>query len=99
MKVKVRTLLKRGRLLPQQEGHAIPPYVGVLSIGEGREPKLGRTVVRASLVDPLQGQGIELLPELTDARVLWLEDGKFRVGGFEWVDNAAYSQTWAVEVL
>lgn len=96
MRVKVRTMRKLGHSLPQQERNALPPVVGVLNIEEHRDPSLGRSVVRAQLRHLVEG--IEVLPDLVEARVLWLKDGQFRLAGIERVSDAEYAQTWAVEV-
>ena len=38
-----------------------------------------------------------VLPELSDVRLVWAEDNKLRLTGFEEVDGAADAQTWVVE--
>lgn len=45
------------------------------------------------------GANIDVLPELLDARVLWAQDSKMRVVGFERIAGIEYSQTWSVEVV
>lgn len=98
MRVRVRTMRQLGRSLPQQERNSLPPFVGVLNINEYRDPELGRSIVRAQLFDPVKGADIEILPELTDAKLIWLEGTKLRLSGMERIDKAAYAQTWSVEV-
>ena len=44
------------------------------------------------------GTEADLLPDLSDARLLWAENNRLRFAGFERVDNANYAQTWEVEV-
>jgi len=97
MRVKVRTMFDKGRALPQQERYSHPAHVGVLNISEHRDPELGRALVRARLLDA-KGNEVEILPELNDARILWLEGSKLRLSGMERIDKAAYAQTWSVEV-
>lgn len=99
MKVKVRPMRKAGRNMPHQEQTDTPQVVGLLSIGETRDHELGRTVVRAQLMDAIKVPGTELLPDLTDARILWIDGSRMRVTGMERLVNASYAQTWAVEVL
>lgn len=97
MRVKVRTMFDKGRVLPQQERNSLPPHFGVLNISEHRDPELGRALVQARLLDA-KGAEVEILPGLTDARILWLEGSKLRLSGMERIDKAAYAQTWSVEV-
>ena len=40
-----------------------------------------------------------LLPELTDAQVIWAEDNRMRVRGTERIEGAYYAQTWDIKVL
>ena len=97
MRVKVRPMRREGRNLHQKEHLALPPFVGELSVVEGRDHELGRQVLRARLLNT-GGTEHDLLPELSDARLLWASDNKMRFSGFERVDKAAYAQTWSVEV-
>ena len=48
--------------------------------------------------DTQNGTEADLLPDLSDARLLWAENNRLRFAGFERVDNANYAQTWEVEV-
>lgn len=97
MRVKVRTMRHMGRALPQQERNGMPPFVGVLSINEYRDPELGRSTFRAQLFDPVKGGDIEVLPELVDAKVVWLSGSKLRLSGIERINQAAFAQSWSVE--
>lgn len=96
MKVKVRPLLNQGRVMPGVEANRQPPVVGVLNIGEARDLQLGRSVTRAQLKHLVEG--IPLLPDLIDAKLVWLENGRLRLSGVERLDRVEYSQTWAIEV-
>lgn len=98
MRVKVRTMRQLGHMLPQKERNSIPPFVGVLNINEHRDLELGRAIVRAQLFDRVKGGDIEILPELRDARLVWLDGTKLHLSGLERVGQAAYAQTWSVEV-
>ena len=84
--------------MPWHEQHENPPFVGELSVAENRDLELGRTTVRARLRAALTEGGADILPELTDAHLLWAADNKMRLTGFERVDKASYAQTWSVEV-
>jgi hypothetical protein len=99
MKVKVMLMRKLGRNMPQKEQHDAPSVTGRLSLDEKRDPELGRTVMRAQLRSLLQEQGAELLPDLNDARVLWIDGSRMRLSGLERLENASYAQTWAVELM
>jgi len=98
MKVKVRAMRKLGAAILQKEHNSTPPHAGVLSINEHRDPELGRAIVRAQLFDQVKGGDIEILPELSDARLIWLDGTKLRLSGTERIGQAAYAQTWSVEV-
>lgn len=99
MKVKVRTLRREGRNLPRQEYLLPPPVVGELSVASERDHELGRPVLRAHLRDASRGSNADLLPELTDVRLLFVGEGRMRLTGFEQIDRRAYAQTWEAAVL
>lgn len=42
---------------------------------------------------------VELLPELLDAEVIWLDGALIRIRGIEIVDGTAFGQTWDIKVL
>ena len=98
MRVKVRPLQSKGQLLPRQLATQQPPRIGALRVAEERDHELGRPVLRARLLDTQNGTEADLLPDLSDARLLWAENNRLRFAGFERVDNANYAQTWEVEV-
>lgn len=98
MRVRVRPLLKQGRVLNRDELRDIPPFVGVLRVGEVRDHVLGRTVVRARLLDPTTKVEEDILPELSDARLLWAEDRAMRLTGTELLKDSGVAQTWSVEL-
>lgn len=99
MRVKVRPLRKEGRLLISSEQPRVPGFAGIFTVDETRDHAAGRTMVRAKLTGISTGANIDVLPELLDARVLWAQDSKMRVVGFERIAGIEYSQTWSVEVV
>lgn len=98
MRAHVRPLRVRGRNLNRDELKDVPPHVGVLKVAEGRDPELGRPVLRARLIDQVSGTEADVLPQLSDARLLWAEGSKLRLAGFERIDAVDYAQTWSVEL-
>jgi hypothetical protein len=100
MRVKVRPLRKEGRLVWASATEAkAPGFAGMLTIDEKRDPALGRTMARAKLTGIAAGSDTDLLPELLDVQLLWAREQKMRLAGFEHIDNVAYAQTWAIEVM
>lgn len=98
MRVHVRPLRVKGRNLNRDELKDLPPHVGQLKVAEARDHELGRPVVRARLLDTASGTDADVLPELSDARLLWVEGNKWRLTGFERIDAADFLQTWSVEL-
>lgn len=99
MRVKVKPLQKLGRLLHRLQVNTQPASVGTLRVIEERDAELGRLVLRARLLDPNSGVAADLLPDLSDVRLLWMESQRLRLTGFERIDKVNYAQTWEVEVL
>ena len=57
-------------------------------------------VVRVAQVLSTTGDTeVELLPELLDAEVLWLDGTVIRIRGIEMLDGTAFGQTWHIKVL
>lgn len=98
MKVKVRTMRKVGRNLHRGELKELPAFVGQLRVEEERDPALRRQVLRARLLDISRGTGHDLLPFLTDVRLIFAVEGKMSLIGTERVDLCEYGQTWEVEL-
>lgn len=98
MRVKVRPARRQGVALHRQLELAQPPAVGELEVTEHRDPALGRAVTLARLLND-HDRGVEILPPLYDARLLWTRDQQMRFTGFERVDDVAYAQTWTVELV
>lgn len=97
MRVKVRPLYKKGCLLPREVLNQLPPVVGELEVAEERDFELARPVLRARLLNTQKGTPHDLLPDLSDARLLHAQENKLRLTGFERVGSSNYAQTWAVE--
>jgi len=97
MRVKVRRLRLNGKNLPMNpEGE--PPVSGELRVRPERDPELSRDVTRARLLDVGRGTETDLLPDLSDAQLLWAKGGKLRLSGVERVGGVSFAQTWAVEM-
>lgn len=99
MKVKVRTLRQLGRNLHKEQLKDVPGCLGELRAGDERDPELGRQVTRARLLDISRSAEHDILPQLNDARLIWVEGGKMRFTGTERREGAEYGQTWSVEVV
>lgn len=97
MRVHVRRMRNQGRNLPIKEAQAQPPIVGLLSVDEQRDVELGRSTVRARVMDDTSGH--DVLPELGEAQLLWASKNRMRLTGIERIDKASYAQTWSIEVV
>ena len=97
MKLQHRPRRRQVRNKPSKEHMALPPIMGLLTLHEQLDVDLGRTTVRARLVDDKSGN--DVLPELTSALLLWADKNRMRLTGLERVDKADYAQTWSIEVL
>lgn len=98
MKAEVQLVNEKGRAIAAKSRAAMPKYRGVLHINESRSQALGRICVTAQLLSPTDAALSLLLPELTDAAVLFLREGQMRVRGFEVMDGTQYGQTWDVKL-
>lgn len=99
MKVKVRPLRKEGRLIVSSTQPNTPSVTGVLSVEEKRDHTSGRTLAKARVTGISSGTDTDMLPELLDARLLWAQNEKLRISGFERIGAIEYAQTWAIEVF
>jgi hypothetical protein len=95
MRVRIRRLRHHGASLSSVPEARPPRQSGSLEVEEHRDLKLARTVLRARLVDEA---GIDIVPELLDARLVWAKEGHMRLSGLERIDRAEYAQTWDIEV-
>lgn len=99
MKVEVHCINRQGRPLPKAQRLSQPACRGELKVFENRLHALNRVVRCAQLVSVSDGLETELLPELTDAQLLWVDDRRMRFSGIELVEGALYQQGWDVRVL
>lgn len=95
MKVEVQLLSDKGRLVPAAMRRSMRRYSGSLAINEVRDTHLGRSVTVANL---LGTDADKMLPQLHDAVVLCVENGRMRIRGFEVRDDVQVGQTWDVKV-
>lgn len=100
MRVTVLTLRQAGvfKLAAEVKESASRPFIGDLSVDQIRDPKVGRAVLRARLLNISEGTQKDVLPELSDAQLLWAGDGKMRLSGLERCNNADVAQTWSIKV-
>ena len=99
MRAEVRPIYVRGVPLNARSREKLPASVGDLRVLEDRLHKLGRVVVCATLVGANDGLEQPLLPNIVDARLLYINDKTIRLQGNEEVDGVFFSQTWDVKVL
>ncbi len=96
MKVYVRLLRQCGKNLLAAEVKGVPPRAGVREVSEQRDTDLGRSTVRARLLD--EATNNDILPQLKSATLLWAKGNAMRFTGVEQIDRSDYAQTWSVEV-
>ena len=99
MRVEIRPMNLRGKVMKKAERDALAPARGKLKIFENRIHTLGRTVRVAHVLSTTGDTEVELLPELLDAEVIWLDGALIRIRGIEMVDGTAFGQTWDIKVL
>lgn len=99
MRVEARPLNEHGVPLSRRRHQELPGSQGKLRILETRVHKLGRIAICAKLISVSDGLETELLPDLADAQVIWVEDGLMRIRGIEQVNGVQYAQTWNIKVL
>lgn len=85
---------REGRLIPR---HALPVRTqtvrGELRVLEDRDPVLRRVCKVARLVQP-DNPTVELLPQLKDVTLLYIDHARIVLTGFEQVLDHDYAQTW-----
>lgn len=99
MRAEVRPIYVLGKAVPKVVREKDAPARGELTIIENRLQSAGRVLICAKLTSSTDGIGAPLLPELADARVIWLSGSSMRVCGIEKVGEVLYAQTWHIEVL
>jgi hypothetical protein len=99
MRVEIRPMNIRGKVMKKAERDALAPARGKLKVLENRIHTLGRTVRVAQVLSTVGDTEVELLPELLDAEVIWLDGALIRIRGIEMVDGTAFGQTWDIRVL
>jgi hypothetical protein len=99
MRVEVRPINQKGKLLKKVDRLSTPPCRGELKVLENRLHHLGRAATCARAVSTADGLETDLLPELVDAAILWVDEKTIRLRGTEVIDDVQYSQTWDIMVL
>lgn len=71
----------------------------MLVIAEQYDRELRRSV-RSAYLRALDGSCNDVLPRLRDAVVLWIDNGRMTLTGFETdgLDNRSYAQSWVLEL-
>lgn len=99
MRVEVRPINQSGRPQGKAALQSSPPSRGKLKVAENRLHSFGRIVLCAKLVSSTDGLETELLPELLDAQLIWLDDKTIRLRGVEQIGGCLFGQTWDIKVL
>ena len=99
MKVEIQLVNEKGLGIPAKERGARPKYRGALRIREERVHALGRTTTVAKLLSSTDDAEEPVVPYLTDASVLFVDDGQMRARGFEVAAGVQFGQVWDVRVL
>ena len=99
MRVQVRPLNIKGKALKKLEVQGVAPCRGNLKLLEDRLHSLNRVVTCARVTSISDGLALDLLPELLDATLIWIEGDMMRIRGVESIDKALYGQTWEIKVL
>ena len=99
MRVEARPINLRGKPMAKAERSALPPARGNLKVSENKLHSFGRNVRSARIVTATDGLENDLLPELLDAELIWLDDTAIRLRGLEQVDGTLFGQTWDIKVL
>lgn len=98
MKVEIKLFNEQGRGLPTKNRKDGEAYRGILRVRQERVDAFGRYVTKAQLLHT-DGTFNQVIPELLDAQLLWVEDGQIRIRGTELRDNVQFNQTWEARVL
>lgn len=99
MRVKVAQLYEDGgRPLPRHRAVTRQPdHEGVLTLTEEHDRELRRSVRSAHLRDT--SAGVDVIPPLRDAVVIWIGDGRMTITGFESdeLTRRSVAQSWYIE--
>jgi plasmid maintenance system antidote protein VapI len=99
MQVIVNKINSNGKPLFAKEAARQQEYAGNLKVQENRINKLGRVCITAALISAIDSNASILL-ELHDAVLLWADDRKMRMRGFERdQDGTEYGQTWEIRFV
>jgi hypothetical protein len=96
MLVKVRKLNIKGRRAFPDDPARQHVCSGRLKVLEARLHSLGRVVVTAKVLNSLSNTD-EPIAELFDAVLLWADEKKMRMRGFEEIEEVQYAQVWEIE--
>jgi len=100
MKVEIQQINELGRALFTSERKSkAPKHQGELLLQEERVDYLGRSALVAALQDTRGGLREPIVPRLLDAQVIWVNDDRLRIRGWELVEDVQYNQCWDVKVL
>lgn len=99
MRVDVQPIFERGRERSKPQRTSQPPTRGRLKVLEKRVQGLGRISTCANVVTVVDGLEKDVLPQLMDAELIWADDARLRIRGYEVVEGTVYGQTWDLKVL
>jgi hypothetical protein len=97
MHVTVRKLNSNGRPLFSKDPARQSVFAGKLKVIENRIHTLGRVVITARIIDTIDANG-SILSEIYDVVLLWVDEKRMRMRGFEDINGVQYGQTWEIEV-
>ena len=98
MLVEVRPIYVSGKELTQKTRGEQPPVLGRLTFHEERIAHIGRTVRVARIKDDTELLLLSKLPQLYDAVVEHIKDGRMRIRGVEESDSRLFAQCWDITI-
>ncbi len=98
MLVDVLPINRFGRPIPKKERNGRQPCRGTLKVLENLIIDFGKVVRCARLVSVDDGLERDILPEIMDAKLIWLAVTAVRIRGIEKVDGAYFGQIWDIRV-
>jgi hypothetical protein len=100
VRVEVQLVNELGRPLFTSERIAkAPKHTGNLALLEERSNEYGRATLVAKLLDTRGSVREPIVPNLVDARVLWIRGAELRLRGTERIEGVEYAQAWVAKVL